>query len=160
MPQVEAALVIAATPTALFARVGDPEQRRRLLPDNFSGFERLTDGPPGLGTRYAFLIATPTGPDRQEVEITAWEPPHALTERTPGPDGYTVTWRFVEGPGAGETRASALMEYRAAGSIMHRLLDRWFGRQALRQSMLVELLRLKAAVEDETVEEAGGDGEP
>lgn len=146
MPSVEAELAIAATPAALFARVGDPEQRRRLLPDNFSGFERLTDGPPGLGTRYAFLIATPSGLDRQEVEITAWEPPHALTERTPGPDGYTVTWRFAAGPAAGETRASAAMAYRATGSWLHRLLDRWFGRQALRQSLMVELLRLRELV--------------
>jgi uncharacterized protein YndB with AHSA1/START domain len=147
MPAVTATLDLAHPPAAVFAVVADPHQRRRLFPDNFRDVQVLALHEDGPGTRIRFTIVTATGEHTSEVEVAEWDPPHALTERTLGPDGYTLHWRFQ--PLAGGTRATATTEYQIQGNILHRLVDRWFARKALQQSLLVELLRLQEVLDGE-----------
>lgn len=148
MPRVSAAITLDQPPEVAFAFVADPEQRHRLLPDNFTGFRVTSASTSGPGTRTAFTIVTAQGEHPAEMEISAWDPPHMLVERALGPHGYTMRWSFQpEGPGA---RVSVATEYAASGSILHRLIDRWFARRALEQSLLVELLRLKENLETRT----------
>ena len=145
MPRVTAEITIGRSPAEAFAFVADPASRRRLLPDNFTNFRVTSEGDAGPGTRTAFTIVTPQGEHPAEVEISDWDPPRSLTERALGPDGYIMRWSFrPEGNGA---HVSLSSEYRPAGSFLHRLVDRWFARRALEQSLLVELLRLKENLE-------------
>ena len=144
MPRVSASLVVARPPAEVFAAVADPAQRRRLLPDNFTGF-RVVAGGEGPGTRTAFTIETAQGAHTSEIELAAWDPPHSLTEQALGESPYTMRWTFA--PAAGGTEVSVTMEYTAGGSPLHRLVERVFARRALQQSVLVELLRLKEYVE-------------
>lgn len=145
MARVSVALEVAAPPDAVFAWVAEPERRRRLLPDNFQDFRVLSQQSAGPGTRTGFTIITPHGEHDTEVEVASWEPPHALTERTLGPDGYTLHWSFTAA-GAG-TRVTVTAEYPVTGSVLHRLIERLFARTALEQSLLVELTRLKTLAE-------------
>ena len=145
MPSVTAEVDVAAPPAEAFAVLADPERRRRLLPDNFTGFRVVSDVRSGPGTRMAFRIVTRQGAHESEVEVAAWDPPHALTERALGDSPYTVRWTFA--PSETGTRVQATMDYTVAGSILHRLVERWFARRALEQSLLVELLRLKEMLE-------------
>ena len=50
MPRVTAAVDVAVLPAAAFAILADPEQRRRLLPDNFAGFRVLSETRAGPGS--------------------------------------------------------------------------------------------------------------
>ena len=145
MPSVTAEMEIAAPPADAFAVLADPDRRRRLLPDNFTGFRVISDVRSGPGTRMAFRITTPHGAHESEVEVEDWDPPHALTERALGDSPYTVRWTFA--PSEAGARVAATMEYVVAGSVFHRLVERWFARRALEQSLLAELLRLKEVLE-------------
>ena len=144
MARVSAALELARPPAEVFAVVADPAQRRRLLPDNFTGF-RVVAGGEGPGTRTAFTIETPQGQHRSEIELTAWDPPRALTEQALGDSPYTMHWTFA--PAGAGTLVGVTIVYEVSGSPLHRLVERWFARRALQQSLLVELLRLKQLVE-------------
>jgi uncharacterized protein YndB with AHSA1/START domain len=141
VPRVTAELEVAAPAEEAFAVVADPDRRRRLLPDNFSGFRVLSETRAGPGTRTAFRITTPQGDHETLIEVTDWNPPHSLTEQAIGESPYSVRWTFT--PAAGGARVTATMDYEVGGSPLHRLVERWFARRVLRQSLLVELLRLK-----------------
>ena len=145
MALVSVSLDVAAAPETVFAWVAEPERRRRLLPDNFEEYRVLSSGSGGPGTRTAFTIVTPHGEHETEIELESWEPPNALTERTLGPDGYTLHWSFT--PAGAGTRVAVTAEYRVTGSVLHRLVERLFARKALEQSLLVELTRLKTLAE-------------
>ena len=147
MPRVEAVIEIDRRPADVFAAVADPERRRRLLPDNFRDFRVVSETAAGPGTRTAFTIVTPHGEHATEVEVRDWDPPHSLTEQTLGPNGYAMRWSFR--PHGSGSRVVVATEYTAAGSLLHRLVDRWFARKALQNSLLVELTRLKRLLEDE-----------
>jgi uncharacterized protein YndB with AHSA1/START domain len=145
MPKVTAAIEVAAPPADAFAVLADPDRRRRLLPDNFAGFRVVSEIRSGPGTRTAFRIVTPHGEHETEIEVADWDPPRALTERALGDSPYTVRWTFA--PSEAGTRVTATMDYSVAGSVFHRLVERWFARRALEQSLLLELLRLKETLE-------------
>jgi uncharacterized protein YndB with AHSA1/START domain len=145
MPAVTASIEIAAPPEQPFAVVADPQRRRRLLPDNFRDFRVVSETTSGPGTRTAFRIATPQGDHPSEIELTEWNPPHTLSERALGDSPYTIRWSFEPAPEG--THITARMDYTVSGTIFHRMIERWFARRALQQSLMVELLRLKAAVE-------------
>ena len=145
MPGVSAAVEIARPPEDAFAVVADPERRRRLLPDNFRDVQIVSETASGPGTVMRFTIAMPGKDHTSEVEVTAWEPPHSLTERARGDSPYTMRWSFEPAPEG--ARVSVRMEYESSGSVFHRLVERWFGRRALEQSLMVELLRLKQTLE-------------
>jgi ribosome-associated toxin RatA of RatAB toxin-antitoxin module len=145
MPRVTATIEIEGSAEDAFAVVADPNRRRRLLPDNFRDFRIVSESEQGPGTRMSFRIVTPQGEYPSEIEITAWEPPHTLTEQAVSESPYTMHWTFEPaGPGA---RVEVQMDYPAQGSIIHRAVERWFARRPLQQSLLVELLRLKDEVE-------------
>lgn len=144
MPTVTVSLEIACPPAEAFAIVADPEQRRRLLPDNFTGFRVVSDQRAGPGTRTAFRIGTAAGEHETEIEVTAWDPPRLLIERAAGESPYTMRWGFE--PSGEGTRASVTMEYIVTGSVLHRLIERIFARRAIEQSAMLELLRLKQMV--------------
>jgi uncharacterized protein YndB with AHSA1/START domain len=145
MPRMTASIEIDGSPEDAFAVVADPYLRRRLLPDNFRDFRVISETRSGPGTRISFRIITPQGDYPSEIEITAWDPPHSLTEQALGDSPYTMRWSF--GSVEAGTWVDVQMEYAAQGSIFHRLVERWFARRALEQSLLVELLRLKDEVE-------------
>ena len=136
-----AEVAVAAPAERAFAVVADPDLRRRLLPDNFTGFRGLSETRAGPGTRTAFRITTSQGDHETQIEITAWDPPHGLTEQALGESPYSVHWRFT--PAGAGAHVSATMDYEVAGSFLHRIVERWFARRALQQSLLVELLRLR-----------------
>ena len=147
MPRVEAAIEVARPPAEVFAFVADPQQRRRLLPDNFRDFRVLSEAGQGPGTRTAFTIVTPDGEHTSEVEVRDWQPPHGFTEQVLGPDGYAMRWSFR--PAVGGCHVRVVSEYTMHGTFLHRLVERWFARKALQQSLLVELTRLKRYLEDD-----------
>lgn len=145
MARVTAAIEVDRPPEEVFAIVAAPARRRLLLPDNFRDARIISEVSAGPGARTRFTIVTPHGEYESEVEITAWEPPNSLTEHTEGVDGYTMRWTFA--PVVTGTRVSVTSEYTVRGSFLHRLVDRWFARKALENSLLVELTRLKQAAE-------------
>ena len=147
MPRVSASIRVDRPPERVFAQVADPARRQQLLPDNFRDFRVISASTAGAGTRTAFTIVTPQGEHQSEVEIEEWDPPHALTERTLDAEGYRMRWSFQ--PDADGTRVTLATEYAATGSLLHRLVDRWFARKALESSLLVELTRLKQLAESE-----------
>jgi hypothetical protein len=146
MPRVTASIEIGGSPEDAFAIVADPYLRRRLLPDNFRDYRVISETQSGPGTHITFRIVTSQGDYPSEIEVTAWEPPHALTEQALGDSPYTMRWSFDSAESG--ARVQVQMEYPAQGSIFHRLVERWFARRALEQSLLVELLRLKDEVEN------------
>jgi uncharacterized protein YndB with AHSA1/START domain len=145
MPAVTATTTIDAPVESVFEFVADPWQRRRLLPDNFENFRVVSDTTRGPGTRTSFTIATRDGEHESVVEVSDWQPPRGLTEQTRGGEGYTMRWTFE--PEADGTRVTVVTEYPSAGSILHRLVDRFFAQAALRRSLKVELYRLKQLAE-------------
>lgn len=145
MPRVTAEIEVQRPPAEVFEAVADPATRRRLLPDNFRDFRVTSESSTGPGARSSFTIVTPEGAHQTEIEVSDWNPPHALTEVALGPDGYTIEWHFDE-IDAG-THVWVTQEYAVTGSVLHRLVDRWFARRALHQSLLVELMRLKQHLE-------------
>jgi uncharacterized protein YndB with AHSA1/START domain len=145
MPAVNASIEIGRPPDEVFAAVADPETRRRLLPDNFTGYRVISETRSGPGTRTAFRIVTGEGAYESEIELAEWDPPRALTERASGESPYTMRWSFV--PAGDGTRVAVEMDYRVEGTFLHRLVERWFARRALERSVLVELLRLKQLLE-------------
>jgi uncharacterized protein YndB with AHSA1/START domain len=147
MPRVTTEVEVAAPPEAAFAVVADPDRRRLLLPDNFTGYRVISETRTGPGTRTSFRITTPQGDHETQIEIAEWDPPHGLTERALGESPYTVRWSFT--PADGGARVTATMDYSVGGSFLHRLAERWFARRALQQSLLVELLRLKEMLSTE-----------
>lgn len=145
MPAVTASVEIARPPVEVFAAVADPEQRRRLLPDNFLGFRVVSEVRSGPGMRTAFRIATAGGEHQTEIEVTDWDKPRRLTEQALGDSPYTMQWSFE--PSGDGTRAAVTMTYEARGSVLHRLIERFFARRAIEQSVMLELLRLKQILE-------------
>lgn len=146
MPRVTAAIEVARPAEDAFAIVADPTRRRGLLPDNFRDFRILSDVENGPGTRTGFRIITPQGEYSTEIEVTAWDPPRMLTEQALGASPYTMRWSFE--PSADGAHVSVEMDYTIEGSIFHRIVERWFARRALEQSLLVELMRLKQQLDD------------
>src|SRR6266542_651874 len=95
MPRVTAEVEVHAAPAEAFAVVADPDRRRRLLPDNFAGYRVVSETRQGPGTRTTSRIVTPQGEHESLVEVTDWDPPHALTEQALGDSPYTVRWTFA-----------------------------------------------------------------
>jgi len=145
MGEVVASIELERPPEEAFAVVADPAQRRRLLPDNFQDVRVVSETERGPGTVMRFTIAMPGSEHESEVAVTAWEPPRSLTEAARGDSPYTMRWTFA--PRDGGSSVTVRMTYTSTGSVLHRLVERWFGRRALEQSLMVELLRLKAIVE-------------
>lgn len=147
MSVVKATVQIARPIDDVFAYAADQRNRGRLLPDNFAGFRLLTDAATGPGARFAFTIHTDRGAYDSLTEMIAAEPSVHFAERTTSGDfTYETHWRFTT-RGTG-TAVTVVMRYPPPAGWLNRLLDRFVGQRALRQSLLVELIRLKHLVEE------------
>lgn len=139
---ISAQLSISHPLERVFAVFGDRRRRLTLLPDNFAGARLLSDHSEGNGARFAFTVTTDRGAYRSVTEVIAWQPPHAVTERTDdGDNTYDAHWQFA--PTDAGTLVSVRLEYTPAGNRLLGLLTRRFEQQALRQSLLLELYRLQ-----------------
>jgi len=140
MPRVEAAIDIPRPPDEVFDFVADQNRRRLLLPDNFRDFRVLSDSAHGEGTRVTFTIVTAQGTGHpMRIELRDWNPPHGFTELDLDNDS-ALRWSFQ--PAGESTRVTVVSEYAVQGTVLHRLVERWFARKALQTSLLVELTRL------------------
>jgi uncharacterized protein YndB with AHSA1/START domain len=140
MPRVEATIDIPRPPEEVFDFVADQNRRRLLLPDNFRDFRVLSDSAHGEGTRVTFTIVTAQGTGHpMRIEIRDWNPPHGFTEQDLDNDS-ALRWSFQ--PAGESTRVTVVSEYAVQGTVLHRLVERWFARKALQTSLLVELTRL------------------
>ena len=150
MQRVSAELPINIGNPVIFSYVTDYRNRIRLLPDNFTGARVLPPYEPGPGARFAFAITTDRGVYESITRMEDWDPPHSLSERTSdGTTSYTTHWYFdPEGEG---TRVRVETLYEPTGIRLLRLLTARFERRALEQSLLVELLRLREALEAQPV---------
>ena len=147
MSLVTATVEIARPVEDVFAYVADRRNRRRLLPDNFTDVRVLTEESTGPGARFAFTVHTDRGSYESVTELVSSEPPHTVVERTTDGDlTYETHWRFA--PATGGAAVTMGTRYPPPASWMNRLLDRFVGQRALRQSLLVELLRLKHLLEE------------
>jgi hypothetical protein len=143
---VRAEVRIARPRAAVFAFLADQRNRARLLPDNFTDVIVLTPGAGDVGARFIFTIHTDRGAYDSETELIANEPQSYLAERTTDSETtYETHWRLTEHEN--ETLIIAETRYPRAGNLITRVFARTFGRRALQQSLLIELLRLKQAVE-------------
>ncbi len=143
---VTAGVEIALPIDQAFAAAGDRRRRMALLPDNFEAARLTSEHAEGIGARFEFTVTTDRGSYRSVTEVTAWTPPHAFSERTSDDvTTYDTHWSFAATDTG--TRVSMRTEYTATGNPLLRLLTGRFERQALQQSLMVELLRLKQALE-------------
>lgn len=141
MTRVEAAIRLPHPPATVFAFVADPLSRRRIFPDNFTNVHVASDVQSGPGMRLAFTIVTRDGEFPTETEIQDWNPPHGFTERTVGGDDTALYWSFL--PDGDGSRVEVASEYHAKGNLLYRLVERWFSRTALQNSLHIELNRLQ-----------------
>ena len=146
MGSVSVDIVIARPLEDVFAFAADQHNRARLLPDNFTDARVLTGHSSGVGARLAFTIHMDSGSYDSITEIVAHEPPHSFRERTRDADTiYETEWRFA----AAEGGARVVMEshFPDPARWTERLIQRIAGRRLMRQSLMVELIRLKLALE-------------
>lgn len=146
MTTVTASFAIDRPVGEVFAYAADRRNRREMLPDNFTDFE-LGDGPTeGLGATFRFTIRSGRGDAASETTIVAFNPPTSFTEQTrTGDYSYQTRWSFL--PDCDGAIVHLTVEYPAPAGILNRLLDRGVARRALRRSLMVELVRLAAAIE-------------
>jgi hypothetical protein len=130
----------------VFAFAADQHNRARLLPDNFTDARVLTPHSSGVGARLAFTIHMDSGSYESITEIVAHDPPHSFRERTRDEDTtYETEWRFTAAEGG--TRVVMEQHYQDPARWTERLLQRIAGRRLMRQSLMVELIRLKLELE-------------
>lgn len=147
MGTVAVEVVIERPVAEVFTFAADQRHRARLLPDNFTDVRLLTPHSTGLGVRLAFTIHMDRGSYESVSEIIVYDPPRTFTERTTDAAAvYETDWRFTSA--AAGTRVTLATRYPDPPTRIARLLDRLAGRRMLRQSLLVELLRLKLALEE------------
>lgn len=146
MGSVSANVQIARPVEEVFAFAADQHHRIRLLPDNFTDVRVLTGHSSGVGARFAFTINTEGGSYDSITEMVAHEPPHCFRERTRDESTtYETEWRFT----ATESGTCVTMESRFPDPARwaERLIQRLAGRRLMRQSLMIELIRLKLALE-------------
>jgi hypothetical protein len=130
----------------VFAFAADQHNRARLLPDNFTDAHVLTGHSSGVGARLSFTIHMDRGSYESISEIVAHEPPHSFRERTRDEDTtYETEWRFAVAEGG--TRVMMEQHYQDPARWTERLIQRIAGRRLMHQSLMVELIRLKMALE-------------
>jgi uncharacterized protein YndB with AHSA1/START domain len=122
--------VVDAPPEAVFDYITDPSKLADWQTSKTS-VEKLTDGPPGLGTRVRERTKPPGAKEfEQIVEFTEFDRPRRFhVHIVEGPHPVDGTWTF-EPDGAG-----TMVSFTAEGALrgpMH-LLEPFFGRVMARQ---------------------------
>ena len=142
MIRVEKRAVIARAPGEVFDFVADQTNATRWQ-SGIAEIRRLTDGPPGVGTRHAFVRTLLGKHITGENEYVEFEPGHRVTFRTTSGPGLLASY-IVEPVDAGAS-LTATVELDASGlmSIAEPLIA-----AALRRDVDANLARLKAILED------------
>ena len=141
MIRVEKSTVIERAPGEVFDFVADQTNAVRWQ-SGIAEIRRLTDGPPGVGTRHAFARTLMGKRMTGENEYTVFEPGHLVTFRTTSGPGLLASY-IVEPMKAG-TRLTATIEIDVSGlmSIAQPLIA-----ATLRRDVDANLVRLKQILE-------------
>jgi uncharacterized protein YndB with AHSA1/START domain len=139
----EHSVEIAAAPEDVFPWLADPERRLRWMGALVES-ESLTDGPPGLGSRYRDVFEDHGQRIELEAELVEVEPPERLTARLVSKGFESTSSQRLEAGGAG-TRLTAAVETRYT-MLAARLLAPLVTRHAQKQ-LEGDLARLKDLVE-------------
>jgi uncharacterized protein YndB with AHSA1/START domain len=111
---VEAAIVISAPRTEVFAFVSDIAARPSWTDHYIKDFRLTRVNPVGVGAGAAFLIDSPLFPQRAEFQVVTMEPPRSIVERGRiGRLGRTTgwaEWEFSDDHGATEVRLALWSE--------------------------------------------------
>jgi uncharacterized protein YndB with AHSA1/START domain len=99
-PRVVGEIVIDRPVDVVFDVVADERNEPRYNAAVLRA-EMLTDGPPGLGTRYRALHGSSRGPREMEVELTGFDRPHRIASTTRTPMGEISGAVTFENAGAG-----------------------------------------------------------
>jgi hypothetical protein len=143
---VSAEIHIDRPPAEVFEYASNQRNRGRLLPDNFSDFRLLSEHSAGLGARIAFTIHMDRGSYESITEVIGFDPPEHFVERTTDGDAtYETHWRFTSQNGG--TLVTSETRYAASPRWAARIIERLVGRRMMRQSLMVELIRLRLALE-------------
>lgn len=146
MGVVRVSLPVERPADDVFHFAADQRNRCRLLPDNFTDIRMLTEQSTEPGARFAFTIRTDRDAYESVTELVATTPPISFIERTSdGAAAYQTEWRIVGAEGV----AVVTMEtsYPPSRGLLARWTDRLLGQTALRRGMMLELVRLKQALE-------------
>ena len=143
MAQERIEVTIDRTPDEVFAYISDLERAPDWVPDLLS-VRKLTDGPTGLGTKFAEVVKIRGGQSAANLEITEFSPPVAIGHRGEGgPVQFTA--RFLLTPN-GTNRTRVTHEYSVSisgiGKLMAPLVDR-----ALKSNTEAALAELKRILE-------------
>ena len=117
MTRFETAVHVARPVDAVFAYVADP----RHFPEWNSAVERVDAAPgpgSGVGARYVMHRRLPGGQAVNELEITAWEAPHAFAIRTTsGPTPFAYRYAFAPVDGGTDVRLDAEVALSGAAAL-------------------------------------------
>ena len=141
MIKVQKSAVIERAPSEVFDFVADQTNAVRWQ-SGIAEIRRLTDGPPGVGTRHAFARTLMGKRLTGENEYTEFEPGHRVTFRTTSGPGLVASY-VVEPVDAGSS-LTATIELDVSGvmSIAEPLIA-----AALRRDVDANLARLKSILE-------------
>jgi uncharacterized protein YndB with AHSA1/START domain len=120
----------------------DPLNTREWMPD-IVGFQKVTDGPVGLGTRYRETRRMGKGEHTVTLEITAFEE-RKLYAGTVEEKGVRGTYTYTFAPEGQATRVRMVADVKARG-VMKLMLPLFVG--MMRKQDGPQLERLKRAVE-------------
>ena len=99
-PRVAGDILIDRPVDVVFDVVADERNEPRYNPAVLRA-EKLTDGPPGVGTRYRAVHGSSRGPVEMEVEVTGFDRPHRIASTTRMPMGEISGAMIFEGAGVG-----------------------------------------------------------
>jgi hypothetical protein len=110
--RVEKSIVIDRSSDDVFAYVADQTNAVRWQ-SGIAEIRRLTDGPPGVGTRHVFVRTLMGKRLTGENEYIAWEPGRRVTFRTTSGPGLLAS--YIVDSTAGGARLTTTMELDVSG---------------------------------------------
>ncbi len=134
----------------VYAFLADVTTRPHLYGSNFTDFRVVSDSAIGAGAAFRYVLHFGEGEEVEtRVQVAEAEPSRRLIEDAD--DGYVryrTTWELADAAEElGSTAVNLRLDYQPSGGRAGLLLDWLFGRRALKQTYLVELARLKLALE-------------
>ena len=113
MAQFELSEWIAQPPVQVFAALTDNEKAPDIMP-NIVRQEKLTDGPPGVGTRYRETRRMEGKEQQTELEVVAYDAPRRYGVQA-AQSGILVTYTYELQPENEGTRVNLLCQVTASG---------------------------------------------
>lgn len=99
-PRVAGEMLLDRTVEEVFDIVADQRTELRYNPA-VKSVEELTEGPPGVGTRFRAVHGTSRGPVEMVVELTGFDRPHRIASTTRTPMGQIAGAVIFEAVGEG-----------------------------------------------------------